>query len=152
MVPAQPRPPDLSTLERVIPVGQTETREGWTITCIAIELYDDGFRIGFRVYGAHTPTGNPRLALTVRDDRDTQYRPWGSGGNGSGFGQAYDWRLSANCTPQLDPTARELKVEIAEVQILEYDETRDERDRLFVGKRFTGPWRFTIALAGGTNA
>ena len=58
-----PEPPDLRLLRRVIPVVQTQEAVGWSITLIAVEAYDDGFILSFRLYGDGKPS-NPDLMLS----------------------------------------------------------------------------------------
>lgn len=140
---AQPRPPELRELREVIPVAQTQTLGDWSITCLALERYEDGFKVRFRVFRPGLWPCNPMLALTVGDERGGAYRPWIGGGNGAANWVDCDWRLAHNCAPALDPQARELRVTIAEVQLVEPDETQR---RLSVTQRYPGPWVFTIAL------
>jgi hypothetical protein len=139
----RPRPPELRELREVLPVAQTRTHDDWSITCLAVERYEDGFKITFRVFRAGLWPCNPMLALTVADDRGGAYRPWIGGGNGAANWVDCDWRLAHNCAPALDPRAREVRVTIAEVQLTELDETHHQ---LEITQRYPGLWEFTIAL------
>lgn len=79
----QPHPPQLRELQEVIPVGQTQAHQEWSITCLAVERYEDGFKITFRVFGAGLWPCHPTLALAVGDNLGGAYRHLG-GGNPTG--------------------------------------------------------------------
>lgn len=140
--------PKLRELREVIPVGQTRTHEAWSITCLAVERYEDGFKLTFRVFGAGRWPCHPQLALTVDDDRGGEYRHWGSGGNPSGTTNWIDcdWRLAHICAPVVDPQAREVRLTIAEVQLTEVVGPAVGLLDVRVTQRYPGPWTFTIAL------
>lgn len=139
----RPDLPQLRELRGVIPVGQAQTHGAWTLTCLTVECYEDGFKPTFRVFGAGCWPCDPQLALVASDDQDGEYHHWGSGGNGAANFVDCDWRLAHVCAPALDPQARELRLTITEVGGTEYDEaTRSLR----VTQRYPGPWVFTIPL------
>ncbi len=140
---AHPQPPALRELRRVIPVGRTEERGSWAITCLAVECYEDGVKATFRVFGAGLWPCNPELALVVADDRGGSYRPWGGGGNGAANWVDCDWRMAYHSTPALDPQARELRLTITAIRLMEPDETQH---RLVATESHPGPWEFVIPL------
>jgi hypothetical protein len=142
-VTTKPMPPQLTTLQVVIPVEQAQTLSGWTITCLALERYDDGFRLRFRVYRGNIWPCNPDLKPTVVDDRGTSYHPWMGGGNGMPDLQNCDWRVAYNVNPPLDLLARTLHVSIAELHDLKYDEALR---RPIAAAIYPGPWHFSIEL------
>ncbi len=138
----RPRPPELEVLERIIPVGQTQTHGEWSLTCIAVEVYEDGFKVNFR---AHHPTECPAitmLSLAVSDNRGGRYRPWIGGGNGIPSATGHHWRMAYNCNPHPDPSAERLQIEGGAVQSMKDDGS----PRLAVDKAYPGPWIFTAAL------
>lgn len=143
---AQPRPPELRELREVIPIAQIQAQGDWSITCLAVEDYEDGFKVTFRAFGAGLWPCHPQLALTVSDDRGGAYRHWGGGGNPTGTTNWVDcdWRLAQICAPSVDPQARELRLTIAEVQLTELDEAQHQ---VRVTQSYLGPWVFTIALS-----
>jgi hypothetical protein len=138
-----PLPPQLTELQAVVPVEQVQTISNWAITCLALERYDDGFKLRFRVYRSGVWPCNPDMQIAVTDDRGTQYRAWMGGGTGMPDLQNCDWRVAYNINPPLDPLARTLHVAITEVRDLTYDQA--ER-RLIVAETYPGPWQFTIAI------
>lgn len=138
----QPKPPELRVLRGVIPVVQTREGAGWSITCISIELYDDGFSVVFRLYGAGKPK-NPDLALRVRDDRGNVYGVWGGGGTGEPTTTACHWRLSYDGVPRLDPASDELHIAVDEIRSTGYDSTGRPTGELVDA----GSWTFSVKLA-----
>lgn len=140
---APPQPPALRELRRVVPVGRVEEQGGWAITCLAAECYDDGIRVTFRVFHAGLWPCHPELALVVGDDRGGRYHHWGGGGNGAGNWGNCDWRVAYNCTPELDPQARELRLSIAAVQLLALNESGQ---RLVATESHPGSWEFVVPL------
>lgn len=139
---SRPIPPELRGLRRVIPIGQTQVNAGWTITGIALEAYEDGFRLTFRVYGPGKQP-DPELALRVRDDRGGAYWPWAAGGHGEPATDACDWRLSYACTPRLDELGQQLHVVVDEIQATGVDTAHHQ---IVVEHADAGPWVFVIDL------
>ena len=143
---ARSDPPRLRELRDVIPVGRTQTQPPWSVTCLAVERYEDGFKITFRILGAGLWPCHPQLALTVGDDQGGAYRHWGGGGNGATNWVDCDWRLAQICAPAVDPQARELRIIVAEVQRTEVVGPVTGVLDVRVAQRHPGPWVFTITL------
>jgi hypothetical protein len=127
--PAPPPPDDprpaagaLSTLRRLIPVVQTETWEGWVVTCVSVELWDDGWGVTFRVILPGPDRWVPALVLRPTDDRGATYRSTaGSAGTGSHGPETggCEWRLSHHFAPAVDPRSSELRLVIEEGRLTE---------------------------------
>ncbi len=143
-------PPELVTIERVIPVGQTQRLEDATLMMLSIESYAEGFLIHGRLLLDRAPEeppffdpglehSFPRITrLEVRDDRGHWYQAMSGGGGG---GRAFRYEFHAG--QPLDAQARELVLEIPEIRWHTFSSARGEhRDDRVV----TGPWRFTAAL------
>jgi hypothetical protein len=139
----RPLPPQLTELQAVIPVEQTQTLSNWAITCLALERYAEGCKLRFRIFRSNVWPCNPDMQLTVTDDRGTQYRPWMGGGNGMPDLQNCDFRVAYNINPPLDPQARTLHISITEVHDLKYDQAQQ---RPVVAETYPGPWNFTITI------
>lgn len=111
----RPEASALSTLRRVVPVVRTETRNGWVVTCIAAELWDDGWGVTFRVIHPGPGWWMPELVLWLSDGRGTKFRGIGGGAGTCGHGPETDggeYRLARDFAPAVHPQSRELRLEI----------------------------------------
>lgn len=148
--PATGMPPELVTLERVIPVGQTQRLEDATLMMLSIESFAEGFLIHSRLLMDRAPEeppffdpnferSFPRITrLEVRDDRGHWYQAMSGGGGG---GRAFRYEFHAG--QPLAAQARELVLEVPEVRWQTVSPARVEpRDEGVM----TGPWTFTVPL------
>lgn len=147
--PTSPRrePPELRRLRRVIPVVREASLADWRVTFVAVESYDDGFRLVFRLYGAGKAAATPDLKLRVGDDNGNDYAAWGGGGTGEPTLGACHWRQSYNCAPSLD-AGRALHVHIDEVRTTVFEPVPGDpaRGRLAPGEATAGNCSFTVAV------
>lgn len=147
-------PPRLATLRRVIPVGQTVRLDGAALTALSVESYEEGFIAHLRLLSDEEPAprdpfdpdvghtfAQPR-GLEARDDRGYWY-PAMNGGGGGGGG---DWRFEYSSTEPINPEARELVLELAEVRWERWERFGPGRHEPQPYRVDTGPWRFTVPL------
>ncbi len=133
---------DAQTRQRVIRVGTSQVHHGWSISLMSVELWDREFTANFRLHHAGEETLSPLLALTTRDDRGNEYRAEFSGGSGGGGPDSEQWHHIYDFTPALDPAARELRLEAAEVPWRAWG-PRGEGGIVAVAR---GPWAFAVPL------
>ena len=139
------QPPGLNTLVRALPVGTSQVHAGWTLTLIAVELWDNGFVANFRLHRAGCKGElNPTLALAARDDCGCRYRARLGASSGGGDADSYQWHLSYIFAPALDPAARELRVDAA-LHLM--DDEAPPRPAV-EARTEPGPWSFTVGLPG----
>ncbi len=144
-------PPELVTLERVIPVGQTQRLEEASLIMLSIESYAEGFLIHGRLlmdrareeprfFDPSVEHSVPEIpALVVRDDRGHLYQAMSGGGSGGRREFRHEFRIRQ----PLDPQARELVLEVPEIRWQTFSPGKGApRD----DQVMTGPWRFTAAL------
>ena len=138
-------PPALHDLARVVPVAQTQDLGEATLTLLSLEIYGDGFLVLSRLRwdadpahppGMHRSSEVPQVA---HDDRGGRYVRWPYGGGG----HDREWRAADGFTPALNPTARELRLEVPELRLRQFNWMRDED----LGEQIRpGPWVFTVPL------
>ena len=105
-----------SSVVRVIPVGQHRQFHDIGVTVYSIELYRDRFQAVARL-DWEGRGGFPRLTWRAVDDRGGVYDAWPAAGSGGGKPpELFSWRLICPFTPQLDPEARHLTLEIETLQ------------------------------------
>lgn len=139
--------PELRNLQRTIPVGQTNSQHGISVTLESVELYDDGLACNFQLRSdSVSVNGNPWLKLTVRDDRGTIFACYPNGGRGHGGPHQINWDMSFKFSPPLDPAASGLQIVIAEVGRLDFDPSRVAQGKPRMVDGVTGPWSFTTPL------
>lgn len=81
--------PELSRILRVVPVIQTQTQQGLTLTVVSLESYADACTVRFLAQipkVAYTRFQLPEI-VEVRDDRGRRYRTRSMGGGGGGAGR-----------------------------------------------------------------
>jgi len=130
----------------VLPIAHVQQHQSVEVLALALESYAAGFVITFQLqsHGAVPFIDNaPALALRVTDDRGGQYPFQPSGATGEGTRNAWRWRLVYRCTPALDPHARALHLEIADITWHRPDAARQ---RFVPARIVSGPWLFTVAL------
>lgn len=98
--------------QRVIPICQTQQRDDWLVTLIALEVDPGGMHLTSRIRGG--VFGDfPELALTIRDDAGNGYAVWSSAGGGDHHPDGKpQWRWWTPISPALDPQARWLFIDI----------------------------------------
>jgi hypothetical protein len=135
--------PALEDLVGVIPVAQTQRCAGVDVTILSVELYTDGFLVNVRLLfdpnagSPLSPQARPLFpAFEAEDDRGTRFtgRP-SFGSSGVGRQARYLYRF----TPQLDRSARELRLRCTELRWREPGRARSEAATV-------GPCAFSISL------
>lgn len=105
-----------SSLLGVIPVAQHRQFEDIGVTVHSLELYRDRFQAVARLDGG-SRGGFPRITWRAVDDRGGVYNALPAAGSGGGKPpELFSWRLVCPFTPQRDPKARQLTLEIATLQ------------------------------------
>lgn len=133
--------PRLRDLLRVIPVAQSHTVDGVTVTLLSIETYADGFVATFRVIAEPAPSGHrfPQLVLEITDDQGNRYNGW----PGGGVGDYEQWRLIHRFAPALAPNAQELHLDVTDVRWRTPGNQPEEKAEV-------GPWAFAVPIPGDT--
>jgi hypothetical protein len=141
-------PPAMQELVGVVPIAQTQAHGGTVVTLFSVELYADGFVVHGRIrredrrpLSGAGASRQPVAQLRAGDERGGRYeaRP------GRLIGSDYDreWRFMQSFGPGVDPAARELRLDIAEVNWRRSEEIPSMSERTDV---HPGPWAFTIPL------
>lgn len=150
-----PRPEALGTLPsfrvptKVIGSGQVEKRYDVTVTALSVESYREGFIVNLLIVRdgpvARRPEylPAPELELVLQDDRAGRYQF-----RGLGDGSGGRWRLAPRFTPELDRSARELRLEVREIRWYRFDMVSKQRTLV---QTQPGPWQFTIPLPPSTD-
>ena len=136
----------LGELVRVIPVARRLEQDDTAITCIALELYSNGFIVTFRHQQKDSlPSPVPAFAVTGEDDRGGHYVSIPYSGSGGGAPGRHEWRFDHRFAHVLDAATRTLTLTLVALQP---GGMESERHSL--------PWRFMITLpsadAGGGQA
>ncbi len=142
---------ELVTLERVIPVVQTQSIDGGALTVLSIDAYAEGSEVRLRLHlneereSSVIPFGQdfppmPELTLIVRDDRG--HRWIAMPGSGGGGGTSWQWDFRAH--QPIDPEARELVLEVPEITWRKHGPKRARADS--VERIQAGPWTFRVSL------
>ncbi len=143
--------PKHTELVRVIPVAQRQIHQNTELLLLSLEVYTDGFilqgRLRRKTELPLPPTQYCMPAhlhmIMASDDLGTQFHGLPQGGGGSeGI-----WRFSHAFTPQLDPAARELRLELPELRWHIHD--RADHKQPPQQEVVPGPWTFTIPLTAG---
>jgi ATP-dependent Clp protease ATP-binding subunit ClpA len=119
-VPPPPRPSRdavpphqryLGTLLQVIPIVQSQARAVAILVAIALERYDNGFAIAWRVRLTNGQGESPIWECTAEDDRGTRYRSTIHGGSADGgTPDDHAWRFAHLFGPALAADTRSLTV------------------------------------------
>ena len=143
---------ELVTLERVIPVVQTQSIGGGLLTVLSIDAYAEGSEVRLRLhldeereskviaFGEDFP---PMLELTliVRDDRGRRYPAMPGSGGGGGTSWHRDFRVHQ----PINSAARELVLEVPAITWQKHGPwhrgVADSVERIQ-----TGPWTFRVSL------
>jgi hypothetical protein len=113
-------PPELREIRRVIPVMESRDLSAGRLTCVSLELYEDGAWLNLwirtpdptRSEPAWFRTGTP-LRISARDDRGDRYAVWMGGGSGAGSpGDESRWRFGYMLSPAIAEDASMLRLEI----------------------------------------
>jgi hypothetical protein len=144
-------PPPLMRLQRVIPIVQERESGGWRVTAIATGLYEDGFKLSFRILGPDKQEGLLRPVLRVTEDRGRSYRTYrtsSGGGNGEPTFDRYHWRMDFSCWPAPASDCGELLVTVDELQILGFEPspTDPTQGKQIVRSSIPGDWSFVVDL------
>jgi hypothetical protein len=136
----------LGELVRVIPVAQRLEQDDTAITCIALELYSNGFIVTFRhQQKGSLPSPVPAFAVTGEDDRGGHYVSIPYSGSGGGAPGRHEWRFAHRFAHALDAATRTLSLTLVA-----------QRPGGMESERHSLPWRFMITLpsadAGGGQA
>lgn len=140
----------LRELLRVIAIDQSQEHDGLSISLLTLDVYDDGCQLKLLLRRAEAvPVSQQQLQhadVNIVDDRGAMYVGAMSDLDGR-FGPDF-WQDSNIYTfmPTLDPTARELRIEIASVQTGALGWAWTHRDPQSSGVTTYGPWRFTIQI------
>jgi Clp amino terminal domain, pathogenicity island component len=161
--PFTPPGPRLEDLRRVVPVAESRSAHGHTLTVLSLEDYADGFLVrthlrteaqpvrdrGFPEWPPKSHIG-PRLIVTTADDRGRSYMPsafsqhwsWG-GGYPSPFAQG---DFTPRFSPALADDAETLTLRVAELQWV-----RQEHASGQARVELTQPlgWVFEMPLSAG---
>jgi quinol monooxygenase YgiN len=139
--------PVQAELLRVLPIARQEVHTGVIIMLLSLESYSDSFVIQGRLRTEQEMPVSPGVhsfpsldRLEARDDRGNDYHRHQQ----SGGGNTRDWRFSYAFTPALDPAARALQIEIAELFWERFDHNTPERRH--EREVQAGPWTFSIPL------
>lgn len=139
--------PELRNLQRTIPVGNTNSQHGISVTLESVDLYDDGLACNLRLRSdSISMNGNPWLKLTVRDDRGNTFACYPNGGHGHAGPHQIDWDMSFKFPPPIDPSASDLQIDINEVGRLDFDPSRIAQGKPRMVDGITGVWSFTVPL------
>jgi hypothetical protein len=106
----------LGELLGVVPVVVRAERETTMITLLALERYDNGFMVTFRLVSSGAHRVLPVFAVTGIDDTGQHYEAILYGGVGGGRGPGHyehEWRFAYRFAPALDSAARLLTVDFA---------------------------------------
>ena len=105
-------PPPRRALLRVVPIGQSQRRDGLEVTLIALEQYSNGFVLTCTAASAVPPVGryDPSLSFVLTDNRGPACS---AAGGGTDRGPWLDYHRSCyQFTLAFDPAARELRVKV----------------------------------------
>lgn len=143
---------ELVSLERVIPVVQAQRIDGGLLTVLSVDAYAEGSEVRLRLYLDEEPEPSvtsferhdfppmPEISLIVSDDLGRRYPAM----PGSGGGGGKEWRWDFRVHRPIDPTARELVLEVPEIAWRKDEPRRgwaDSEERIQ-----RGPWTFRVAL------
>ncbi|MDP9378912.1 MAG: hypothetical protein M3Q29_01955 [Chloroflexota bacterium] len=144
---------ELLTLERVIPVAQSQRIDGGTLMVLSIDSYTDGCEVRLRLLLDEEPEPpvtpfEPRdfppvpelRELIVHDDLGHRYPVLPSRGEGGGRG----WEWTFHIHRPIDPVAHALTLEIPEIRWMRHEPGRGRADSVERVQR--GPWMFRVAL------
>lgn len=127
-------------LKRVIPIAQTRTYDSSTVTLLSLETYTDGCILHTlllhdeNMLASHAIT-QMKMQLVVNDDCGNSYSVW----QGAMIGQPGIIRFQHYIVPTLDPAAREVLLEVRELQRIRFE------DDIVLGAS-PGPGPFAITL------
>lgn len=78
-------PPELREVQRIIPVMESKALNRGVVSCVSLELYDDGAYVNFWAYPPEgsAPNWMPALGVVATDNLGTSYRAWIGGGAGA---------------------------------------------------------------------
>ncbi len=140
------------TLERVIPVAQSQRIEGGTLMVLSIDSYAEGCEVRLRLLldqqleppvTTFDPRDFPPMPempdLIVHDDLGHRYPVLPGGGGGGGRG----WEWTFHIHRPIDQAARALTLEISEIR---WERHEHRRGRSAVERVERGPWTFTVPL------
>jgi hypothetical protein len=104
------RGPQLRVLRNVLPIAQEHRWDNFELTLRALELYDDGFVVTFRLLtlDGRDPRGTPVIRITAVDDAGRQYTK--RGGGGSSTISTWQWRGCAHFFPALHAGVQQLRL------------------------------------------
>ncbi|HVB63932.1 MAG TPA: hypothetical protein VNE17_04310 [Nitrolancea sp.] len=134
-----------SQLRRVIPVVQRQEVEQFAITMLSLEVYTDGFSAIVRIDYPEAPVHLPHtFHWQAEDDLGSRYWPRGAAGSGGVIhGKTSSWRLDCPFIPALDPSARELRMRLDDVEFGKTPHGRLEPETLV---SITGRWEFVVSF------
>ena len=130
-------------LQRVIPVVQSLTHGATQVTLTSIEVYNDGFTLGYEIRrtdvdpddpGSLMLPLDPEMHWRASDDTGQQFLGMNFGGGSTRRG----WRTREVFAPSFSPAARLLTLEAEEVLWMAHGGMRSQAQ--------PGPWRFEIPL------
>jgi hypothetical protein len=125
----------LGTLLQVIPIVQQQERANALLVAIALERYDNGFAIGWRVRLTAGQGEPPLWECTAEDDRGNRYHSTLHGGSADGgTPDDHAWRFAHLFSPALAADARSLTVACAPVAAR------------FAANIGPDSWHFTVAI------
>ena len=124
----------LGDLVQVVPIIEQQTHDTTAILAIALERYDNGFVVTWRLEASGGQRVHPDFVFTAEDDRGNPYRSLMLGGSGGGSAERADWRFAYRFAPALDPAARSLTLDFS-------PHTGSETADIVAG-----PWRFTLTI------
>jgi hypothetical protein len=110
-------PPALAHLQRIIPVMETRELSRGQVTCVALEIYDDGAWLNswirFQGIDEHSPEQWPFLEVAAIDDLGNRYTGWlGGAYGGSSTPGDCTLRFHHPLSPAIAPDARALKLQV----------------------------------------
>jgi hypothetical protein len=146
-------PPLFRDLLSVVPIAEHQEHEGVTLTAVALEVYTDGSLLTLLLQRAPAaPDLREQFArlgeitVTMTDDHDNVYAGQLHGSSGSYRPGLWEERARCAFTSTLNPAARALRIEIADIRWHYAEETEQGEPRRVPGEVRNGPWIFSVRL------
>jgi hypothetical protein len=134
-----------TTLERVVPIAETKTCGKTELTLISLELYEDGFSLGYLARELEQPPPMssatwmfPRMLTPLFSARDDRGSTYSAGFSGAGGGQGGVSRGGVRFTPSVDPTIKKLTLRVEQLAWMAHGGGPSRIDE--------GRWEFEVAL------